>query len=38
MFESVAFGTHAIDAAFDKDKLREGKDREGDVNEYVGSA
>jgi len=38
MFESVAFGTHAIDAAFDKDNLHEGKDGKGDVNEYVGSA
>jgi hypothetical protein len=37
MFESVAFGTHAKNAAFDKDKLPEGKDGEGDVNEYVGS-
>jgi hypothetical protein len=38
MFESVAFGTHAKDAAFDKHKLPEGKDGESDVNEYVRSA
>jgi hypothetical protein len=38
MFESVAFGTHAKDAAFNKNKLREGKDGKGDVNEYVRSA
>jgi hypothetical protein len=35
VFESVAFGTHAKYAAFDKDKLREGKDSESNVNEYV---
>jgi hypothetical protein len=35
MLESVAFGAHAKDAAFDKDKLNEGEDGEGDMNEYV---
>jgi hypothetical protein len=35
MFEAVAFRTHAKDAALDKDKLREGNDGEGDVNEDV---
>jgi len=38
MFKSVAFGTQTKDAAFDKDKLREGKDGKGYVNEYLGSA
>jgi hypothetical protein len=38
MFETVAFGTHAKDAAFDKDNLPEGKNGEGNMNEYVGSA
>ena len=38
MFENVAFGPHAKDAAFNKDKLHEGKDGEGDMNEYAGSA
>jgi hypothetical protein len=38
VFEAVALGTRAKDAALDEDKLREGKDGEGDVDEDVGSA
>jgi len=38
MFESVAFRTHPIDAAFDKHNLSEGKDGKGNMNEYAGGA
>jgi hypothetical protein len=38
VFEGVALGTRAKDAALDEDELREREDGEGDVDEDVGSA